>query len=236
MLSFCRVLVGRRQLPCYGGIILVWLSRLMTGTALAGADSSSTRRTMRSRNCFEEMLLPEFAPYALIGQEWRDDQWHPFEFCLSEARDAFRRRHVNYWIRAHVLSPGLSGTDEKRLSFSVLVQPGREWQGRITDSSIAVVDRIRHMQTGEERRQPEYRRIFDRLRRAIRKRLVVRSLRTLPSGETQESFSMTARAADAHARGEVSFDVEPIGLKICRSLFSRGRASVGLARLSSPSP
>lgn len=163
----------------------------------------------------EEMLLPEFAPYALIGQEWRDNQWHPFEFGLAEGRDAFRRGHVSYWIRSEVLSPGLPGTDQKRLSFSGLieVQPGREWQGRTSDSSIAVVDRIRHMQTGEERRQPEYRRIFDRLRRAIRKRLVVRTLRTLPSGETQESFSMTARAADAHARGEVAFDVEPFGLK-----------------------
>jgi hypothetical protein len=163
----------------------------------------------------EEMLLPEFAPYAVIGQERRDDQWRPFEFALKQIREAFRHRHVNYWIRSDVLSPGLTGTDEKRVSFSglILVQPGREWQGRIGDSSIAIVDRIRHIETGEERRRPEYRRIFDRLRRSMRKRLVVKTLRTFPDGETQESFPMTARAADAHARGEITFDVEPVGLR-----------------------
>jgi hypothetical protein len=163
----------------------------------------------------EEMLLPEFAPYAVIGQEWRDDQWHPFEFALEQIREAFRRRHVNYWIRSDVLSPGLTGTDEKRVSFSglILVQPGRPWHGRIEESSIAVVDRIRHTETGEERRQPEYRRIFDRLRRSMRKRLVVKTLRTFPSGGTQESFPMTARVADAHTRGEITFNVEPVGLR-----------------------
>jgi hypothetical protein len=163
----------------------------------------------------EEMLLGEFAPYAVIGQERSDDQWRPFEFALEQIREAFRQRHVNYWIRSDVLSPGLTGTDEKRVSFSglILVQPGRERKGRIEDSSIAVVDRIRHIETSEERRRPEYRRIFDRLRRSMRKRLVVKTLRTFSDGGTQESFPMTARAADAHARGEMTFDVEPVGLR-----------------------
>jgi hypothetical protein len=163
----------------------------------------------------EEMLPSEFAPFAVIGQERLEDRWHPFEFHLHAIRDAFRGQHVNYWIRSNVLSPGLVGTDEKRVSFSglILVQPGRPWRGRVGDASIAVVDRIRHLETGEERRHPEYRRIFDRLRRPMRKRLVVRTLLTFPDGATEESFPMTARAADAHRRGEIRFDVEPIGLR-----------------------
>jgi hypothetical protein len=110
-----------------------------------------------------------------------------------------------------VLSPDLAAEDIdhpedlKTLSFSGLIRIwlGREYEGRIEESSISMIDRIRHEKTGEERQQPEYRRIFERLRRSMRKRLVVET----------ESWPMTARSADAHARGEVTFTADPIGVR-----------------------
>ncbi len=48
-----------------------------------------------------------------------------------------------------------------------------EFGGRIEPASMTMVDRIRYETTGEERSQPEYLRIFERLRRSMRKRLVV---------------------------------------------------------------
>jgi hypothetical protein len=119
--------------------------------------------------------------------------------------------HSAHWIQSQVLSPDLAAgdidhpEDLKTLSFSGLIRIwlGREYEGRIEESSISMIDRIRHEKTGDERQQPEYRRIFERLRRSMRKRLVVET----------ESWPMTARSADAYARGEVTFTANAIGLR-----------------------
>ena len=163
-----------------------------------------------------ETLTAEFAPYDLVGTDWSDGRWIPFSLPLEELAAAVKtqRRSTNWWIRSQALSPSVPAGDDERQSFSglILVQFGHERDGRLWDASIAVVDRIRHQVTGEERRQPEYMRIFERLRRSMRKRLVVTTLCTFPDGSVSESWRMTARAADAHARGEVRFWAEPAGL------------------------
>jgi hypothetical protein len=164
-----------------------------------------------------ETLPPEFAPYAVTGAEWSEEErrWEPFEYPLAQVREAFKRhRDSNFWIRSDQLSPRLRG-DDKAVTYGglILVQLGSERKGRFEDASIAVVDRLRHEVTGEERRQPEYRRIFDRLRRSLRKRAVVNTMRTLPDGAMVSSSPMTPRAAEAHARGEIRFDGEPVGLR-----------------------
>jgi hypothetical protein len=164
-----------------------------------------------------ETLPPEFAPYAVIGADWIEEErhWEPFEYALAEISDAFARyRGSNFWIRSDQLSPRRHGDDEA-VAFGglILVQLGFEREdGRVEDASIAVADRLRHEVTGEERRQPQYRRIFDRLRRSLRKRAVVRTIRTFPDGSKGPSSLMTPRAAEAHARGDVTFDAEPTGL------------------------
>jgi hypothetical protein len=162
-----------------------------------------------------EMLPATFGPYSVIGQEWQDGRWEPFEYPLDRIIEVFEAPR-QAWIRSEVLSPQVPPGDDKRQSFGglILVQPGSERNGRVGEASIAVVDRIRHELTGEERRQPEYLRIFERLRRSMRKRLVVATSYTFPDGRvSRDHWPMTARAADAHARGEVRFDAEPIGLR-----------------------
>jgi hypothetical protein len=67
--------------------------------------------------------------------------------------------------------------------------------------------------SGEERRQTEYMQIFERLRRSMRKRLVVATACALPNGTVREDWPMTARAADSHSRGEVTFAANPVGLR-----------------------
>ena len=122
--------------------------------------------------------LPEtFGPYDVVGQEWQGGRWEPFTFPLDAIEPALKthRRSANWWIRSQRLSSHVPPGDDKRQSFNglILVQLGGERNGRIEESSIAVVDRIRHAASGAERRQPEYLQIFERLRRSMRKRLVV---------------------------------------------------------------
>jgi hypothetical protein len=157
-------------------------------------------------------LPSKFAPYSIVGREWEGDRWKSFEYPLAAIGECFtHHRTSNLWLRSEVLSPGLTG-DEKRLSFSglILLQLGRERDSRLEEISIAVVDRIRHETTGRERRHANYRRLFERLRRSMRKRLVIDTIRTLPDGRVSEDWPMTAHAADACVRGEVAFAAEPV--------------------------
>lgn len=164
-----------------------------------------------------EMLPATFGPYSVIGKAWHEGQWEPFEYPVDEIVTALEahRGAVNQWIRSDTLSPDVPAGDDTRHSFGglILVQLGRERNGCLDAASIAVVDRLRHEVSGEERRQTEYMRIFERLRRSMRKRLVVATARTLPNGTVSEDWPMTARAADAHSRGEVTFAANPVGLR-----------------------
>jgi hypothetical protein len=166
-----------------------------------------------------EMLPPSFAPYSILGQEFRSDRWETFEHPVEDVLESFKQHQTeNHWLRSSVLSPDLRTDDLKRpedvvrLSFGglILIQPGREREGRRWESRISIVDRIRHVTTGRELRHTEYLRIFERLRRSMRKRLVVETAYTSPDGDVGEDWPMTARAADAHARGDVSFAAEPV--------------------------
>jgi hypothetical protein len=159
--------------------------------------------------------LPEpLGPYSVVGSEWKDGWRQPFELPLEEIMTALEthRGTINWWIRSHALSPDVPAGDDERQSYGglILVQFGSERNGRVRESSIAVVDRLRHAETGEERRQPEYLRIFERLRRSMRKRLVVETAYTFPDGRVSAHSRMTARAADAHRRGEVTFNADPL--------------------------
>lgn len=105
-----------------------------------------------------EMLPPSFAPYTVLGREWREGRWQAFEHQLEEIVESFtRHRAAIQWIRSNVLSPALTADDEKRLSFSGLigVELGHERGGRRWQSSIAMVDRIRREAKGQERRHAE---------------------------------------------------------------------------------
>jgi hypothetical protein len=164
----------------------------------------------------QEMLPAAFGPYSIVGQDLIGKRRQPFEYPLRAIDECFtEHRSANLWIRSNALSPNVTSTDDKELSFNglILVQLGRLRNGRLEDASIAIVDRIRHEATGREQRQPEYLRIFERLRRSMRKRLVVTTAYTLADGSVSEHWPMTAHAANAHSRGEVTFAAKPVGLR-----------------------
>jgi len=134
-----------------------------------------------------ETLLQHFAPYSALGREWLNSRWQRFDCPIHDIRTGITdHRQSNLWIRSHLLTPDLSRESEvTELSFGglLLLQLGREREdGRLDDARLAVVDRIRHAATGRERRHVEYKRIFDRLKRAMQKRLVVTTQITLRDG------------------------------------------------------
>jgi hypothetical protein len=162
-----------------------------------------------------ESLSEQFAPYTFVGREWRDGTWQSFDYPLHAIDACFaHHRSANLNIRSDSLSPRVSG-DDRQMSFNglILVQLGSERDGALDAASVALVDRIRHASTGVERRQPAYLRIFERLRRSMRKRLVVTTSRVWPDGSERDDWPMTARAADAHSRGEITFAAKPVGLR-----------------------
>lgn len=86
----------------------------------------------------------------------------------------------------------------------LLLQPGdREMGVEYHGSSVSIVDRVVSETTGAERWYPEYLRIFNRLKRLIKKRLVAPSVRVNSSGqEYVDSLTMWTQAAiAAHASG-----------------------------------
>jgi hypothetical protein len=156
-----------------------------------------------------ETLPTEFAPYLVFREEWAHPKLVVHESRIEDiARSFSQDRRARHWIKSDLLSPTLHADDISvpndlaKLSFSGLIsiRPGDDRNGRREDADLGMIDRIRNERTGEERRQPNYLKIFERLRRSMRKRLVVPT----------EEWPMTARAAAAHARGEVTFAASPL--------------------------
>jgi hypothetical protein len=155
-----------------------------------------------------ETLPCAFAPYVVFREQWAHRGLAVHELSLDDiAQSLAEDREARHWIKSAVLTPALQADDISvpgdlgKLSFNGLisVRVGADRNGRREDADLGLIDRIRHSETGEERRQPEYLRIFERLRRAMRKRLVVQT----------EDRPMTADAAAAHARGQVTFAASP---------------------------
>jgi len=153
-------------------------------------------------------LPPESAPYLVFREQSANGRLIVHEWPIDEIAASFAEdRNARHWIKSARLTPALQVEDVSlprdlgRLSFSGLISVvlGADWNGRREETNLGLVDRIRHVETGEERGQPGYLGIFERLRRAMRERLIV---------ETQD-WPMTAGAAAAHARGEVTFAASP---------------------------
>jgi hypothetical protein len=155
-----------------------------------------------------ETLPSELAPYVVFREQWAHPRLVVHErnldgIALSFAED----RQARHWIKSTVLTPALGAEDISvpsdlgRLSFNGLISVtlGADRNGRREDTDLGLIDRIRHAETGEELRQPEYLRIFERLRRSLRKRLTVQT----------DEWPMSARAAAAHARGAITFAASP---------------------------
>jgi hypothetical protein len=144
-------------------------------------------------------LPVQYAPYVILREEWAHPRMVVHPYALDDVAASFTAdRSARHWIQSKVLSPELGPREVRRpddlgkLSFRglVAIRVMDEFGGRMEPASMTMIDRIRHEATGEERRQPEYLRIFERLRRSMRKRLVVKT----------EGWPSTERSAVERAR------------------------------------
>ena len=124
-------------------------------------------------------LPNEFAPYVVFREEWVHPKLIVHESRIEDLGRSFSQdRSARHWIKSERLSPGLKPDDISvpndlgQLSFSGLIsiRLGEDRNGRREGADLGMIDRIRHERTGEELRQTDYLKIFERLRRSAHKR------------------------------------------------------------------
>lgn len=122
---------------------------------------------------------------------------------------------INVWAWSGALTqrlPRPSERYERVCSFNgfIGVQRSGDWSsGGGGEAALMVVDRVRHL-SGDERHHAEYRRVFERLRRALRKRLVAETQRRDKEGNNyvDDTLRWTAAAIEAHESG-ANFGIAP---------------------------
>jgi hypothetical protein len=179
-----------------------------------------------TREELQELLdagLPgAFDPWHLTGADVvpRPDQTDRYYQCpwtsgvvdlLALDRKPGGRSRTNIFIwserltnRLPPLEPGTAFEGLCSFNGFLLIQPGdREDPSGYRETSLCIVDRIVNTTTGEERRYPEYFRVFNRLRRLVRKRLIASTVLMYPDGAeyVDTRTRWTRGAAAAHATG-----------------------------------
>lgn len=163
-----------------------------------------------------EGLPGEHGGYALVGADKVLDDGayvdRPFEYPITELAacmsggDGYR---TNLWIWPRALVPALRLSDEARvdrmcsLAGLILLQHGFVHKGERDASCIGIVDRVRHVDTGEVVRHVAQRRVYDALASRIRRDLCYSTVRTFPDGrryeETRQPLMTAGAAALSHA-------------------------------------
>ena len=174
-----------------------------------------------------EALPSEYAPYFLVStdlvKEGKDYVQSPFQCDIADflkcQREKAAKRRINFWIWSKILTPDLSlrhGTwVTAALSLNGLVhlqhgsifapQKGADPAHTLYRdvSSIGLVHRVQHVETGEIRVYEDYLRVFEKLRRRIKKSLVYSSIMSI-DGQKEELTDfplMTEGAARSHETG-----------------------------------
>jgi hypothetical protein len=166
--------------------------------------------------------LPDaLAPWHLTGSDLvprpdRPDRYyqHPWSLPnvdLASATQTPTRSRTKLFIWSERLTSGeppqVPGTKYETLcsinGFLLLRLGHLDNFSRTTSCSWGHVDRFVNVTTGEERRYPEYLKVFNRIRRLIRKHLIAPSVLTFPNGMdwVNEHTRWTAGAIAAHASG-----------------------------------
>jgi hypothetical protein len=171
-----------------------------------------------------DVTLPSaFAPYrgmAVVMRERGDRTGYDREHVECEVGDLIRcarsQEASQVWIGSDVVTPTLASARADAAIWSltglIVVEPGRIWRGAIWESRIACVPSVMNLRTGAVEQNADYKRLYDLLRAAIRKRLNWSTIRVLPSGEAQEStdfWLMTDRAAAAALSSPERWAVRP---------------------------
>jgi len=163
-------------------------------------------------------LPEEYAPYSLVGadliKKGKIYIEQGFEFDISELEKAMYEKDEtrwHYWIRSKVLTPELRLITGERitwtLSYSGLVslQHGRELQNMGRDaSSIGIVERVKNEKTGEIRHHKDYLRIFNSLKRKVKRTLCYSTIHKFKNGTVAEDTRlqlMTEKAVRAYEDG-----------------------------------
>jgi hypothetical protein len=145
--------------------------------------------------------LPEqYSPYHLVGSDLVEDGpiyvQRPFQ-CefgeMLECRHGSGLERHNFWIWSELLTPSLplrQGDPIVALcSYSglVLLQHGFVHHGRRDVSRISMVDKVRHLETGEVLQHEGYFDIYKTLRKKIKKALCYATIWSFADGSERES-------------------------------------------------
>lgn len=172
-----------------------------------------------------EGLPNEYHPYTLVGVDLvkvgRTYIENGFEFEVRELKKAMYKTDAvrsHFWIRSKVITPELDFLKQTRITWVlsytgfVNLQHGAyiKNMGRPA-SSIGIVDKVINDATGEVRHHKEYLRIFNSLKRLIKKSLCYSSIHTFKNGSRREDTTlqlMTEKAVQAYEHGLI-FTNEP---------------------------
>lgn len=148
----------------------------------------------------EECLPREFAPYSLLWVRFIEDgNKYRHEYVASDLGDFLELRAQGVWkffLRSKVLTPGAfpesTAPVDWSWSFSGLVniQQGRLRQGRQEWSGLGIVDKAQNKETGEIVSHEGYLKIFNVLKKSLRKRLLYNTVKARPNGTLDESKSI----------------------------------------------
>jgi hypothetical protein len=170
----------------------------------------------------ETSLIEQYAPYSIVGCDVvkSDTRWKAYNrvvFVCDPADFIACQRATSpprsiFFLCSLSLTPDIDSilvrAEETQFAlngFVQLIQGHRLRDGRLDESSLAVNASVMNVSTGEERRYPEYVRVFQALRRAIRKALVYSSVYTFPDGSEIEDIrkvKMTAGVFHNYQIGE----------------------------------
>jgi hypothetical protein len=170
-------------------------------------------------------LPPQYAPYHLVGADKvKQDRFFteaPFEceiFSLINCMRGTEDVRYNFWIRSEVLTPKLPLTQgfglTKLFSYNglVLLQHGLMLRNlyefgqplKRAASRIAVVDKVRNLETGEGRHHQGYLEVYKALHRTISQALIYSSIVQDANGLEREDTRlqrMTQAAVHAYQAG-----------------------------------
>lgn len=168
-------------------------------------------------------LRADEGPWALTGVDLVRTEAHRYrqqsfvcptiDLAICDKTAVPHRLNVWAWSGGLTRSvPQSSDRYETLCSFNgfIGVQRRGDWSGGGGEAGLMVVDRVRHV-SGDERHHAEYRRVFERLRRAVRKRLVAETHRRDKDGNyyVDDKLRWTAAAVEAHESG-TDFDISPV--------------------------
>jgi len=143
-------------------------------------------------------LPATWAPYSIIGtytekvnaKQYRErfQEITPCDFLILRSHGIWA-----FWLRSLVLTPELDLAGIERLdAFLSLngfvgLQQGRVNQGKREPTSVGIVDTVSNHVTGEIRRHEKSLRLFQSLKRILKKKCIHRSQWTWPNGRVERS-------------------------------------------------